>query len=80
MSVHGSIVRRGGAWLPVLAVSSLGGAAVSLALPTVLGRAVDAIVSGSGVQRQLCLFLGVVLMKEVSKEGYERERERERQR
>ncbi|GIG64975.1 ABC transporter ATP-binding protein [Phytomonospora endophytica] len=55
MSVHGSIVRRGGAWLPVLAVSSLGGAAVSLALPAALGRAVDAIVAGSGARGALLL-------------------------
>ncbi|MEV0644211.1 ABC transporter ATP-binding protein [Phytomonospora sp. NPDC050363] len=55
MSVHGPIVRRGGAWLPVLAVSSLSGAAVALALPTVLGRAVDAIVTGSDSGRWLAL-------------------------
>ncbi|WP_412543997.1 ABC transporter ATP-binding protein [Longispora sp. K20-0274] len=36
-------------WLPVIGVTALGGAVARLALPWVLGRAVDALVTGVGV-------------------------------
>ncbi|WP_449066152.1 ABC transporter transmembrane domain-containing protein [Planomonospora algeriensis] len=41
------IVRRGGPWLGVLAVTAVTGALAQLALPFVLGRTVDALVSGT---------------------------------
>jgi ATP-binding cassette subfamily B protein len=46
VSAFGSIARHAGGWLPVLAVASLAGTLGALALPLVLGHAVDSIVSG----------------------------------
>lgn len=40
------VVRRGGWWLPLIALGGLVGTANTLALPLILGRAVDALVSG----------------------------------
>lgn len=45
------LARRGGAWLPLIGVAALAGTAGDLALPAVLGRAVDAIVTGRGSGR-----------------------------
>ncbi|MGI8332509.1 ABC transporter transmembrane domain-containing protein [Actinomadura scrupuli] len=58
-------VRRGGAWLTVLVVTSLGGAVLELSLPYVLGRTVDALISGdpaAGGRAAACiaLVLGLV--------------------
>ncbi|MGQ0837712.1 ABC transporter ATP-binding protein [Actinokineospora sp.] len=47
MTTFGAIARHGGGWLPVIGVAALAGTAGTLALPTVLGRAVDAIVAGA---------------------------------
>lgn len=40
------MIRRGGPWPAVLAVTAVAGAAAELAVPYVIGRAVDALVSG----------------------------------
>ncbi|MEV4316642.1 ABC transporter ATP-binding protein [Actinocrispum sp. NPDC049592] len=45
-TAFGLIARQSGRWLPWLAASALAGTLCTLALPTVLGRAVDAIVAG----------------------------------
>jgi ATP-binding cassette subfamily B protein len=55
MTAFGVIARQSGRWLPWLAVSALAGTLCMLALPTVLGRALDAIVAGSGDNRWLVL-------------------------
>lgn len=46
MTAFGEIVRKAGAWLPLIGASALVGTLGALALPMVLGRAVDAIVYG----------------------------------
>ncbi|GAA2759496.1 ABC transporter ATP-binding protein [Actinopolymorpha rutila] len=56
----GSIARRGGGWLPLIGISSLVGALATLALPTVLGRAVDGVVADSATNRWLLLAGGLV--------------------
>lgn len=55
MSTFGVIARRGGGWLPLIALSALAGTASTLALPAVLGASVDAIVAGTGGNRWLAL-------------------------
>ncbi|TCC61145.1 ABC transporter ATP-binding protein [Kribbella pittospori] len=60
----GAVVRRGRGWLPLIALSALLGSAVTLALPAVLGRAVDAIASGTDVNRWLtlaCVLVGLAV-------------------
>jgi ATP-binding cassette, subfamily B, bacterial len=47
VTAFGSIARHAGGWLPVIGVASLAGTLGALALPLVLGNAVDAIVSSS---------------------------------
>ncbi len=47
----GDVVRHGGKWLPVIGLASIGGSCVALALPSVLGHSVDAIVAGHGYER-----------------------------
>ncbi|ONI70781.1 ABC transporter [Actinosynnema sp. ALI-1.44] len=49
MTTFGAIARHGGRWLPLIGASALVGTVGMLALPTVLGKAVDAIVTGSAV-------------------------------
>nr|WP_042186272.1 ABC transporter ATP-binding protein [Kibdelosporangium sp. MJ126-NF4]CEL17174.1 ABC transporter ATP-binding membrane translocator, AmfB [Kibdelosporangium sp. MJ126-NF4]CTQ91596.1 ABC transporter ATP-binding membrane translocator, AmfB [Kibdelosporangium sp. MJ126-NF4] len=49
MTTFGVIARHGGRLLPVIGVSALVGTVGMLALPTVLGKAVDAIVTGGAV-------------------------------
>ncbi|MBP2324287.1 ATP-binding cassette subfamily B protein [Kibdelosporangium banguiense] len=46
MTTFSAIARHGGRWLPVIGVSALAGTLSTLALPIVLGKAVDAIVMG----------------------------------
>lgn len=46
-----AIARRGGGRLPVIGTAALLGTLGSLALPAVLGGAVDAIVAGGGAGR-----------------------------
>ena len=53
MSAYATAVRHGGAWLPAIGLAALGSTAVTLAVPDVLGAAVDAAASGRGVGRWL---------------------------
>jgi ATP-binding cassette subfamily B protein len=53
-------VRKGRGWLALMAVCSLTGAGVSLALPAVLGTAIDAIVSRGDAQPALILAAGLI--------------------
>lgn len=46
MTAFAVIARKSGAWLPLIGISALLGTLSALALPVVLGKAVDAIVSG----------------------------------
>lgn len=62
MTSFGAIVRRGGAWLVPLAVTGLAGTAVTLALPTVLGRTVDALVPHGDVTRWLAIAAGLIAL------------------
>jgi ATP-binding cassette subfamily B protein len=58
----GAVARHGRGWLPLIGVFALLDSAVTLALPTVLGRAVDAIASGNRVGQWLilaCALIGV---------------------
>jgi ATP-binding cassette subfamily B protein len=54
-TTFGMIARQSGRWLPWLAVCALVSTLCTLALPTVLGRAVDAIVAGGGADQWLVL-------------------------
>src|SRR5262249_47705971 len=61
VSTFGTIARNGRGWLPVIGVTALAGTLSTLALPMVLGRAVDAVVArGSGSMRWLALAAGLV--------------------
>jgi ATP-binding cassette subfamily B protein len=65
-STFSAIARHSGRWLPLIAFSALAGTLSMLALPTALGRAVDAIVSGSGdnqwlVWSALLIAVGVIV-------------------
>lgn len=62
MTAFTSIVRHAGPWLPVIGVASLVGTLGMLALPIVLGRAVDAVVSGVDSGRWLALAAGLILL------------------
>lgn len=54
----GTIARHGRGWLPLIAAAALAGSLGSLALPYVLGRAVDAIVAGDAALTGLVLLAG----------------------
>lgn len=56
------MVRRGGGWLPLIGVTALVSTASTLALPAVLGRAVDAIVNGGPINRWLTVAAGLILV------------------
>lgn len=58
MSSFGAIARQGGRWLPLIGMAALAGALSTLALPFVLGRAVDAIVSGDNDVAWLVVLAG----------------------
>ncbi|MEU8221632.1 ABC transporter ATP-binding protein [Kribbella sp. NPDC048915] len=51
MTSFGEVAKHGRGWLPLIGLNALVGSAVTLALPSVLGRSVDAIVAGSGYTR-----------------------------
>ncbi|WP_112248372.1 ABC transporter ATP-binding protein [Kribbella monticola] len=55
-----AVVRRGRGWLPVLGVTALLGSGVALALPTALGRSVDAIVTHHGYGKWFALTAGLI--------------------
>lgn len=62
MATFGVIARRGGGWLPLIGLNALVGTLGTLALPMVLGRAVDAIVAGMGSERWLALAAGLIVL------------------
>lgn len=47
MLTFGTVVRRSRGWLPLIAATALAGTLSTLALPAVLGRAVDAVIAGA---------------------------------
>ncbi|TWD79905.1 ATP-binding cassette subfamily B protein [Kribbella amoyensis] len=55
-----AVARHGRGWLPVIGATALIGSGVTLALPTVLGRAVDTAVAGHGYGGWLWLACGLV--------------------
>lgn len=57
-----AVLRRGGWMLPVIGAAGLVGTLGSLALPAVLGAAVDALVAGDGSARWLLLAAGLVAL------------------
>jgi ATP-binding cassette subfamily B protein len=60
------MARRAGGWLPVIGIASLLGTATTLALPAVLGNAVDAIVSTGDTSRWVATAVGLVVLGLVS--------------
>lgn len=62
MTSFGAIARRGGGWLIPLALTGLAGTAVTLALPAVLGRTVDALVSHGDLTRWLAIAAGLIAL------------------
>jgi len=62
MITFGAVVRRGGGWLPLIALGGLVGSLGMLALPEVLGHSVDALVSGHGSGRWLALAGGLIAL------------------
>ena len=54
------VAKRGRGWLPLIGVNALIGSAVTLALPTVLGRSVDSIVAGAGYTRWLVVAASLI--------------------
>ncbi|NIK59522.1 ABC transporter ATP-binding protein [Kribbella shirazensis] len=56
----GAVARHGRGWLPLIGVFALLDSAVTLALPTVLGRAVDAIASGNRAGNWLILAAALI--------------------
>ena len=61
-ATFGSVLRHGRGWLPLIGLSALLGSAVTLALPAVLGRSVDAIASGSDLTGWLALACGLIAL------------------
>ena len=53
MITFGEVAKRGRGWLPLIGLNALIGSGVTLALPAILGRSVDAIVAGDGYTRWL---------------------------
>ncbi|HEY3558353.1 MAG TPA: ABC transporter ATP-binding protein [Kribbella sp.] len=62
----GAVARHGRGWLPLVGFSALLGSAVTLALPTVLGHAVDAIASGNRLSDWLTLACVLITVGVVS--------------
>jgi ATP-binding cassette subfamily B protein len=61
-TTFGAVVRHGRGWLPLIGLSALLGSAVTLALPAVLGRSVDAIASGNDLTGWLVLACGLIAL------------------
>jgi ATP-binding cassette subfamily B protein len=59
---YGAVARRGSGWLPLISLTGLTGTLCTLALPAVLGRAIDAIVTGADSQRWLAVAAGLVVL------------------
>jgi len=66
----GTVVRYGGRWLPAIGLSALIGTACTLALPAVLGRTLDAIVSGRDQTRWVAL-VGLLIAAGVATEVWD---------
>jgi ATP-binding cassette subfamily B protein len=66
VTAFGETARRAGGWLPLIAISALAGTLGMLALPTVLGRAVDAIVAGGDSGRWFAASAGLLLLSVVA--------------
>jgi ATP-binding cassette subfamily B protein len=62
VTAFGSIARQAGGWLPVIGVASLADTLGALALPLVLGHAVDTIVSGVDSAAWLWLAAGLIVL------------------
>jgi ATP-binding cassette, subfamily B, bacterial RamA/AmfB len=62
VTAFGSIARHAGRWLPVIGVASLAGTLGALALPLVLGRAVDDTVSDVDDHTWLLLAAGLIAL------------------
>lgn len=62
MTTFYAVVRRSGGWLPVIGLTSLIGTLSMLALPIVLGRAVDALIAGDGSSQWLWLAVTAVII------------------
>ena len=62
MTTFGVILRREAGWLPLIGASGLGSVFVTLALPTVLGRAVDAVVTGQDSARWLAVAAALIAL------------------
>jgi ATP-binding cassette, subfamily B, bacterial len=62
LSAFTSIARQAGPWLPVIGASALVGTLGMLALPIVLGRAVDAIVAGVDSGMWISLAAGLIAL------------------
>ncbi|HEU0088583.1 MAG TPA: ABC transporter ATP-binding protein [Pseudonocardiaceae bacterium] len=62
MTTLSTIARRGGGWLPLVGVAALVESVGTLALPSVLGHAVDAIVAGGDSVRWLSLATGLIAL------------------
>lgn len=56
------IVKHAGGWLPIIGVTALLGTLSTLALPSVLGRAVDAVVAGEAIHRPLLVAACLILI------------------
>ena len=61
MTAFAEIVRKSAGWLPVIGASALLGTLGSLALPVMLGRAIDSIVTG-GSPRWLWFVVGLIVL------------------
>jgi ATP-binding cassette subfamily B protein len=62
MITFGAVVRHGRGWLPLIALGGLVGSLGMLALPEVLGHAVDALVAGHGSNTWLALAGGLIAL------------------
>src|SRR5690348_12545761 len=61
--VYGQATRHGAAWLVLLTAGTLAGTGASLALPAVLGRAVDATIAGTAGTRWVVLVAGLIAIR-----------------
>lgn len=61
-SAFGAITWRGAVWLPLIGAAALTGTLSTLALPAVLGRAVDTLVAGGNSGRWLAMALALIVL------------------
>jgi ATP-binding cassette subfamily B protein len=68
VTTFGGLLRHGRAWLPLIGISALLGSLVVLALPTVLGRAVDAVAEAGDPGRWLlvaCVLIALGIVTDI---------------